>query len=171
MPYFCFSLTETQEMNLSNSRQTKSVVEMEASQIFGSADDCPLSSVLLNEAPRPWRTQRSPRSILTKLIPPPAQFRHSADEISSSEPGTESPHESGRLNPISLTHHSYISPDTIFSFHTHILIILLIRIYFGDSYFSSLFSSFFSTSRAESGRKHTRRPELYYALAVSSAVP
>ncbi|XP_058239937.1 smoothelin-like isoform X1 [Hemibagrus wyckioides] len=83
-------LTETQEMKTSNNRQTKSMVLMEASQKSGSAEGCQLCPT----SPQPWRTQRNPRSILTKLIPPPALFSHSNIEISKPEPNTESHHES-----------------------------------------------------------------------------
>ncbi|MCJ8748540.1 hypothetical protein PDJAM_G00165940 [Pangasius djambal] len=79
--------TEAQEMKSSNNSQTMS---MEAPQKFGGAEGCPLTPM----SPRPWRIQSNPPSILTKLIPPPAQFSHSSIEISTPEQNTESHHES-----------------------------------------------------------------------------
>lgn len=86
-----FLLTETQEMKSSNNSQNISSVLMEAPQRSGDAEGC----LLIPTSPRPWRTQRNP-SILTRLIPPPAEFSHSAIEISPPEPSAESHHESGR---------------------------------------------------------------------------
>lgn len=63
---------------------------MEAPQRSGDDE----GYLLIPTSPRPWRTQRNP-SILTRLIPPPAEFSHSAIEISPPEPSAESHHESG----------------------------------------------------------------------------
>ncbi|KAF4072994.1 hypothetical protein AMELA_G00253700 [Ameiurus melas] len=81
--------TETQEMKSSNNSQTMSMVLMETTQKSGVAEGFSLSPT----SPRPWRIQRNPPSILTKLIPPPPQFSHSAIEISTPETNTESQHE------------------------------------------------------------------------------
>ncbi|MCI4394347.1 hypothetical protein PGIGA_G00167550 [Pangasianodon gigas] len=78
--------TETQEMKSSNNSRTVSMVAPQKSR---GAERCPLSPM----SPRPWRIQSNPPSILTKLIPPPAQFSHSTIEISAPEPNTESQHE------------------------------------------------------------------------------
>ncbi|KAB5522407.1 hypothetical protein PHYPO_G00159190 [Pangasianodon hypophthalmus] len=79
--------TETQEIKSSNNSRTTSTV---APQKSGGAEGCPLSPM----SPRPWRIQSNPPSILTKLIPPPAQFSHSSIEISTPEQNIESHHES-----------------------------------------------------------------------------
>lgn len=79
-------------MKSSNNSQAMSMVLMEAPQKSGGAEGCPLSP----RSTRPWRIQSNPCSILTKLIPPPAQFSHSSIEISTPEPNTESHHKSGR---------------------------------------------------------------------------
>ncbi|XP_060719603.1 mucin-2-like isoform X2 [Tachysurus vachellii] len=81
--------SKTEEMKQSNDSQTMSVVLMEASQKSKSAESCPLCPT----SPQPWRMQHNPHSILTKLIPPPAQFRQTV-EIYTPEPNTESHHES-----------------------------------------------------------------------------
>ncbi|XP_060768356.1 mucin-2-like isoform X3 [Neoarius graeffei] len=126
--------TETQEMKSSNNNQTMSMVLMEAPQKSGSAEDCPLSPT----PTRPWRIQHTPNSILTKLIPPPAQFSHSAIEISKSMPNAESHHKSAEQgqevrtpdNHNSTTHSQFhqlppekVSPKTVaetFSFENEI---------------------------------------------------
>ncbi|XP_026988646.2 hyphal wall protein 2-like isoform X2 [Tachysurus fulvidraco] len=82
--------SKTEEMKQSNNSQTMSVVLMEAPQKSESAEGGPLCPT----SPQPWRIQRNPHSILTKLIPPPAQFRQSTFEIYTPEPNTESHHES-----------------------------------------------------------------------------
>lgn len=79
-------------MNLSNNSRTVSTLVMEAPQKSGGAEGCPLSPT----SPRPWRIQRNPCAILTKLIPPLEKFNHPTSEITTPEPNTESHHGSGR---------------------------------------------------------------------------
>ncbi|KAF7688604.1 hypothetical protein HF521_013411 [Silurus meridionalis] len=87
---------ETQKIQSSNNSQTMSMVLKEAPQESRAAEGCPLNPT----SPRPWRIQRNPRTILTKLIPPPPQFRHSPIELSTPEPNTDSSPESGKVQKL-----------------------------------------------------------------------
>ncbi|TSL28156.1 Smoothelin-like protein 2 [Bagarius yarrelli] len=111
--------TETMEIKTLNSNQTASMVLVELPKKSGSAEDCPLSPKSL----RPWRVQNNPRSSLTQLIPPPAQFSHSDIEIPAPEPNIEShqPCEEGQElktpDNCNSTSHSLpyekVSPNTV----------------------------------------------------------
>ncbi|KAF5903168.1 smoothelin-like protein 2, partial [Clarias magur] len=88
-------ITETEEVKSSTNSQIMSMVSIKAPQ-KPDAEDCILSP----PSPSPWRRQRNPRAILTKLIPPPAQFNYSAIDISSTESKTESHQKSEEVQEV-----------------------------------------------------------------------
>ncbi|XP_053341700.1 smoothelin-like isoform X1 [Clarias gariepinus] len=89
-------ITETEEVKSSTNTQTTSMVSIEAPQKPGDAEGCILSP----PSPSPWRRKHNPRAIITKLIPPPAQFSYSAIDISTTEPKTESHHKSEEVQEV-----------------------------------------------------------------------